>query len=127
MKIRTLFLIFWIILSAVGILSFAGKSKAEASLELTYTGQPGSLFNETNLAPTDSVTKQITVKNLTVDTQKFALNLQNFLGIANLPQTGYNAISSVFAVLTVLFFLAGFNLFIVKFKGRDFLAKKGKK
>lgn len=80
MKIRTLLLIFWVILALVGIFSFTSKAQANGSFELTYTGQPGPLFNETNLAPLDSVTKQITVKNLTDTTQKFALNLQNLLG-----------------------------------------------
>jgi len=61
--------------------SFASKAQANGSFELTYPGQPGPLFNETNLAPLDSITRQITVKNLTSSTQKFALNLQNLLGV----------------------------------------------
>ena len=81
MKIRTLLLIFWLILALIGIFSFVSKAQANGSFELTYIGQPGPLFNETNLAPLDSVTRQITVKNLTSSTQKFALNLQNLLGV----------------------------------------------
>ncbi len=80
MKFRTLLLIFWLILALIGIFSFASKAQANGSFELTYAGQPGPLFNETNLAPLSSVTKQITVKNLTDSSQKFALNLQNLLG-----------------------------------------------
>ena len=173
------------------------------------------MFNETNLAPLDSVTKQITVKNLTSSTQKFALNLQNLLGtpdeklaavltaeisragnilyssklsalkntetflenipasasyvfdikvtmdnvgneyqgqeikfdiifgwlsqavsggtkgikgvlgeavgpegLAQLPETGYNAMSSIFILLIAIFSAAGINLIIVKLKGR---------
>ena len=79
MKFRTLLLIFWVILALIGIFSFSSKAQANGSFELTYPG-PGPLFNETNLAPLDSVTRQITVKNLTTSTQKFALNLQNLLG-----------------------------------------------
>src|SRR4030042_4672800 len=81
MKIRTLLLICWLILTLAGIFSFASKAQASSSFELTHPGQPGPLFSETNLAPLDSVTKQITVKNLTSSTQKFALNLQNLLGV----------------------------------------------
>jgi len=81
MKIRTPLLIFWLILALVGFIGFVSKVQANGSFELTYFGQPGPLFNETNLAPLDSVTKQITVKNLTTSSQKFALNLQNLLGI----------------------------------------------
>lgn len=79
-KIRTLLLICWLVLALAGIFSFASKAQANGSFELTYPGQPAPLFNETNLAPFDSVTQQITVKNLTSGTQKFALNLQNLLG-----------------------------------------------
>lgn len=75
------FIIFvWIIIAFLGIYSYVSKAQAGASFELTYAGQPGPLFNETNLAPLDSVTKQITVKNLTDSTQKFGLNLENLLG-----------------------------------------------
>lgn len=80
MKIRTLFLVFWIILSAVGILGFANRTQASFNFELSYPGQPEPLFFETNLSPLGSVTKQITVRNSTTDTQKFGLNLQNLLG-----------------------------------------------
>lgn len=82
-KIRTLLLILWLILALTSFLGFASKAQANGSFELTYAGQPGPLFNETNLAPLDSVTKQITVKNLTGDSQKFALNLQNLLGTSD--------------------------------------------
>lgn len=77
---RTPLLIFWVILALIGLFSFALNAKAAASFEFDYPGKPGPLFSETNLAPLDSVTRQITVKNLTGDTQKFALNLHNLLG-----------------------------------------------
>ncbi len=77
---RTPLLTLWLILVLTGVFGFASKVQANSSFELTYVGQPGPLFNETNLAPLDSVSKQITVKNLTGSSQKFALNLQNLLG-----------------------------------------------
>lgn len=82
-NIRALLLIFWVIFALLGIFSFTFKAQANGSFELTYDGQSGPLFNETNLAPLDSVTKQITVKNLTSSSQKFALNLQNLLGTSD--------------------------------------------
>lgn len=79
-NLKTLLLIFWLILALIGLFSFTSKTHAAASFELTYDNQSEPLFNETNLAPLDSVTKQITIKNLTSSSQKFALNLQNLLG-----------------------------------------------
>lgn len=80
-NLRTLLFIFWVIFGLIGIFNFASKAQANASFELTYTDQPGPLFNETNLAPNETVAKQITVKNLTDSPQKFALNLQNLIGV----------------------------------------------
>lgn len=79
-KIRTLLLVFWLPIILASIFSFASQTRASGSFELSYPGQPGPLFNETNMAPLDLVSRQITVKNLTASTQKFALNLQNLLG-----------------------------------------------
>lgn len=84
LKLKNLLLIVWFIIALISIFLYVPRSYATSpNITLTYVGQPGPLFSETNIAPLDSVTKQITVANNSINTQKFALNLRNFLGTSN--------------------------------------------
>jgi hypothetical protein len=79
-KIKNILIPFWLIIAIVGL--FFSYQKAQAgtpTFTLTYVGQPGPLFNQTNLAPTNTVTKQIQVTNNNSQTEQFALNLHNLL------------------------------------------------
>jgi hypothetical protein len=80
MKISNILILIWIMVAIVGTVSYALPSQASGSLEISYPGKPGPLFHEMNMAPKESVTKQITVKNNTKNTQKLSLNLKKLVG-----------------------------------------------
>lgn len=72
----------WLLALLIGFTNFIGHAHATAGdFSITYAGQPGPLFNETNFAPLDSVTKQITITNNSSSAQNLALNLQNLVGV----------------------------------------------
>lgn len=74
----------WLIIALLSIFCYVSPAQAASPIfTLTYPGQPGPLFTESNWAPLNSVTKQIGVTNNSDSTQKFALNLQNLLGAPN--------------------------------------------
>jgi len=83
-KIKKFLIPIWLIVAIIGL--FFSYQKAQATtptFTLTYAGEPGPLFNETNMAPLDTVTKQIQVTNNSDQTEQFALNLHNLLGVSN--------------------------------------------
>lgn len=54
----------WLFLAILSTLWFAQKVKAETNnIEIIYPGKPAPLFSETNIAPKQKITKQITIRN----------------------------------------------------------------
>lgn len=81
-KTKSLLFASWLgcLVMLIGFFAFIPHAQAGPTFELSYAGEPGPLFSVTNLAPLNFVTKQITVKNFTGETQEFGLNLKNLLG-----------------------------------------------
>lgn len=54
----------WLFLAFLGTLWFVNDIKAQNNnIEVIYPGKPAPLFSETNLAPEQKITKQITIRN----------------------------------------------------------------
>lgn len=74
----------WILLVTCSLFFYATTVKASPTdFSLSYVGQPGPLFTETNLAPGDIRTKTVQVTNNSSNDKKFGLNLTNFYGSSN--------------------------------------------